>query len=221
MLVILPAHNEEQSLPTVLRELLRLPLNMDICVVDSQCSDDTISLIRSYPVQILTAERKGYANALLCGYRYAQTCGAQTIVQLDADGQHPVSYIPHLVRVLSQVDWVVGSRHRTGSGGALMRRAGAFCTKTLLSQTGLCDLSSGFWAFNKTTLSFFLQTFPVAFTEAPLRIQALSKGIRIMEQSLPMSEREQGYSMHRGVASWKHGVSMWLKSRKLKKKYLI
>ena len=194
---------------------------MDICVVDSFCTDSTIALVKRYPVKILTAKHKGYANALLCGYQYAKKCGAQTIVQLDADGQHPVSYIPHLSGALSEADWVIGSRHCTGSYGSLLRRTGAFFAQRLLNQPGLCDLSSGFWAFNSETLSFFLKTFPVTYTEAPLRIQGLAQGLRLVEQPLPMPERQQGHSMHRGFSSLKHGISMLYQSHKLKKKYLF
>lgn len=221
VLALIPVHNEELTLTVLLRSILSLQLPLEICIVDSACSDSTILLAKHYPLHILHAPQKGYAQALYCGYQYALKCGFQGVIQIDSDLQHPPVYIPYLYHALSNADWVIGSRQNTGTYGSFFRRMGAFLNRSVIAQTNLKDLSSGFWAFNQKTLSFFVNHFPVVHTEAPLRLQALAYGLRIKECPLPMAERTDGISMHQGFSSLRHGLSTIYQSYQLKKKHLF
>ena len=58
----------------------------------------------------------GVGGALRAGFRYAVDNGADTVVQVDGDGQHPIDQIEALLKHLDagDFDMVVGSRFAPG-----------------------------------------------------------------------------------------------------------
>lgn len=200
-MIIIPAHNEAASIGRLLRELKRLHLPWEVVVVDNNSHDQTSLFANKYGATVLRETRAGYSAALLCGYRYAVQQSANLVVQMDADGQHSPWEIRQLVGRLDSADWVIGSRHKTGTAGTLFRRAGSGFVGQMARWCGvgaLYDLSSGFWAFNRSVLSFFVNNFPET-VDANLRLRATQYGFRLVETSVEMHERKTGQSMHEGL----------------------
>ena len=91
--VVVPAYNEEASLPATLRALAgQLDANFECVVVDNASTDGTADLVRGFAVANpafrlhLTSElRKGTGAAADTGMRYAIAAGARLLARTDAD----------------------------------------------------------------------------------------------------------------------------------------
>ena len=167
-----------------------------------------MELARAYPVFICRAQDIGYAPALFCGYQFLVDQGWDYVIQLDADGQHDVCYAKALKQELVGVDWVIGSRHRTGSAISPSKQIASLLGRYLLGEPGLFDVSSGYWALNRRAIHYFFHVFPVSYTEAPLRMRAIADGIKIKELCVAVDSRHSGVSMHAGVKGMVHGLKM-------------
>src|SRR5437773_2126782 len=97
-LVIVPAYNEQQSLPVTLEELGAAAPGLDVLVVDDGSRDETSKVARDRGVAVVRhAVNLGVGGALQTGFRYAVARGYDIGVQLDADGQHDPSFLESLI----------------------------------------------------------------------------------------------------------------------------
>ncbi|MGH8274484.1 MAG: glycosyltransferase family 2 protein [Gammaproteobacteria bacterium] len=189
--IVLPAHNEAESLPAVLAELRALHAEAEIIVVDDGSSDDTgaraleagADRVVTHPYPI------GNGAAIKDGARAAQ---GEIIVFMDADGQHRPTEVAKLLEALGD-DYVMAVGARSGRAHANWgRRLANGLYNTLASAvTGhrIADLTSGFRAVrNKrfqeilfllpngfsypttSTMAFFRAGFPVRFV--PVEVAA-------------------------------------------------
>ena len=88
-LVIIPAYNEEESLPAVLKELAEQTPQYDVLVVSDGSTDRTAELALASGVHVATLPfNLGIGGALRTGFTFAVRRGYERAVQFDADGQH-------------------------------------------------------------------------------------------------------------------------------------
>lgn len=120
--VILPSYNEVQTAPVLISQLLEYDIVSDIVLVDDDSPDGTAAVCRDRfgdrdDVQIIRrTSDSGLSSAVIRGFDAAE---GDTLVCMDADGQHPVPAAISLARVCDGVDLVVGSRHaETGAVAA-------------------------------------------------------------------------------------------------------
>lgn len=109
--VIIPAYNEEKRIGQVLESLLDLPYK--IVVVDDASMDDTVKVVRQYPVSLIRHRvNRDQGAALQTGNEYALSKGADIIVHFDADGQFLVEEIEDILKPIrdENYDIVFGSR---------------------------------------------------------------------------------------------------------------
>ena len=118
--VVVPAHNEERSLPSLMAELTAalaaLGRPWEIVVVDDGSTDGTFAVLTRLraeqpALRILRMRRKfGKAAALAAGFEHAR---GDVIVTLDGDGQDDPAEIPRLVAKLDEgFDLVSGWKAR-------------------------------------------------------------------------------------------------------------
>src|SRR3954451_2172872 len=115
-LIIIPALNEEESLPRVLDELrVQLP-DFDVLVVDDGSRDDTAVIARKHGVTVLSLPfNLGVGGALQTGFRYDVRHDYDRAIQFDADGQHDPTEVEKLLRGLDDgADLMIGSRFAVG-----------------------------------------------------------------------------------------------------------
>lgn len=189
LLVIVPALNEEASLPTVLCELRAwsrtADVPMDVLVVDDGSTDATATVARAEGATVAPLPfNVGVGGALQTGFRYAVRNRYDRAIQFDADGQHDASQIPALLAALDAgADLVVGSRFsgsrisgsrfsgsRTSEDGPTASydvgrmRGGAMrglrVALRLLGGRSFSDASSGFRGFSAPLLAFFARRYP-------------------------------------------------------------
>jgi glycosyltransferase involved in cell wall biosynthesis len=109
--VVIPAYNEAQTIRGIAQGALRS--TSLVIVVDDGSADATAAALDGLPITLLrNAENSGKAASLARAFAHALDCGADTVVTLDADGQHRPEDIPLLLAAhdASPRAVVVGSR---------------------------------------------------------------------------------------------------------------
>ena len=205
-LVIIPAFNEADPLPGVLKELAEVVPDYDVVVVDDGSTDATAAVARAAGATVLQLPfNLGIGGALRTGFLYAVRKGYQRAVQFDADGQHDPDEIALLVATLDEgADMAVGSRFagKRASYEVGRVRAGAmgilrFAVRQFSGQS-FTDTSSGFRSFDRPVLEFFATNYPSEYMES---VEALlltsAAGFRVDEVPVHMRGRAAGNPSNR------------------------
>jgi len=111
--VIIPALDEQASLPRVLADLPRERVR-EIVVVDNGSTDATASVARQAGATVVAEPRRGYGRACLAGIATLASRPAppEVVVFLDADYSDHPDELPRLLEPIAHgvADFVVGSR---------------------------------------------------------------------------------------------------------------
>jgi glycosyltransferase involved in cell wall biosynthesis len=107
--VIIPALNEEESLPFVLGELPWAMLHQ-VIVVDNGSQDRTAEVAAAHGALVIQEHQRGYGAACRAGVRAA--ADGDILIFLDADGSFDAQQIPSLTDpiVQGEAELVLGSR---------------------------------------------------------------------------------------------------------------
>ena len=106
---------------------------------------------------------KGYGASLKTGVRASKF---DTLVMLDADGQHDPGFVPKLVELARTYDLVVGTRTK-GSNSPVLRRPGKWILRLVASYlvgTRIPDLNSGFRVCHKDLVTRYSHFLPDGFS---------------------------------------------------------
>lgn len=219
LLVVIPAYNEENTLPAVLDELHATLPGIDIVVVDDGSLDRTAEVARRGGATALRLPYNlGIGGALRTGFRYAVDHGYRRAVQFDADGQHDPGEVPALVRHLDDgADLVIGSRFADGETdyevGRVRRGAMRLLGTTVrvLSGQVFTDTSSGFRAFGPDALELFARNYPAEYMESvEALVMACASGLRVVEAPVQMRTRAGGQPSTRSLRLAYHYVRLLL-----------
>lgn len=193
LVIQIPCHNEEQSLPGVLDDLPTAIPGIDrivVLVIDDGSADRTgeIAQRRGCAVLRLPVQR-GLARAFTAGLERAVALGADIVVNTDGDHQYRGADIPALVApvVEGRADLVVGSRPVQEMAEfspikRLLQRLGSFATR-VASGTSVLDAPSGFRAMTRDA-AMRLHVFNRYTYTVETLIQAGRKGMRV--ESVPI-----------------------------------
>ena len=198
LLVVIPAYNEEESLPGVVADLAEHCPEYDYLIVNDGSTDSTGQLCREKGYNLLDLPSNlGLAGAFQAGLLYAAENGYQAAIQFDADGQHLAKYIPPLVCKLQQgYDIVIGSRFVTVRKPINLRMAGSFIISFAMRfATGhkITDPTSGMRIFNRSMLEKFARN--LNYPPEPDTISYLLHcGAKIGEVQVEVAARTAGKS---------------------------
>src|SRR5665811_717217 len=201
ILVIIPAHNEADSLADVIADI-RSALECGIVVVDDGSIDHTARIAIEQSVELLSLPfNLGIGSTMQTGFQFAFREGYDIAVQTDGDGQHDASYLPDLLApiIAGESDFIVGSRYLadTKYSGSRGRRAGTAMFSSVLSlmvRQKLTDATSGFRAADKPLIAQFAGDYPRDYPEVETLLQAHMTGFRIREIPVEMRKRGGGRS---------------------------
>jgi len=199
--VVIPAYNEADTIGDVLADLPEQVHGRVVrAVVVSDGSDDATrraadrhdAIVVEHPVN------QGQGGALKTGFDIANDHGADIVVTMDADGQHPVDQLPQLVRPIvdDEADYVLGSRYRgeDNSDNSLTRKGGIHTFTWLinrLAKTDITDCTNGFRAIRGSRIGDLTLT-EERFSAPELIIESRKNGLRIVEVPVTIHEREAG-----------------------------
>ena len=111
--LIIPAKNESESLPIVLKNLEKFKFK--ILVVLHKTDKKTINSIKKFKIKIIYQNDKGYGDALIKGIN---NCKSQFFCIFNADGSFRPKEIISMQKMLlnKNLDFVFGSRYQENSG---------------------------------------------------------------------------------------------------------
>jgi polyisoprenyl-phosphate glycosyltransferase len=168
--VIIPAHNESQGIERSVKQIvdiLTACINnaWEIIVVDDGSSDDTYQKVRA--LSQLDARIKGIAlsrnfgkeNALLAGLDYAM---GSAIITLDADLQHPPSFIPDMIAKWHAGAKIVHAVKRSREQDSAWKKFAASSINHLISGLGGINIknSSDFKLLDREIVNIIIHQLP-------------------------------------------------------------
>lgn len=109
--VVIPAFNEEKSIPLVIKDIPKEWID-EVIVVSNNSTDKTDEVAQEAGATVLRENRKGYGWACLLGIEYAVNQKSDIIVFLDGDYSDYPQQIPEVLApiLINNVDLVIGSR---------------------------------------------------------------------------------------------------------------
>jgi glycosyltransferase involved in cell wall biosynthesis len=183
VLALLPAHNEQATIRSVLEGVLR---HVDrALVVDDGSDDATSGEAAAVPgVEVLRIPRTGKGGALRAGFRRAVEARFAWVVTLDSDGQHDPDEIPRFLDAAGDGSppLVVGSRRGDLLTMPWLRRATNVFMSWLVSRFAaqpIPDSQNGFRLISTQVLRTVQLTTCHFETESELLVAAARRGFRI------------------------------------------
>jgi glycosyltransferase involved in cell wall biosynthesis len=194
-LVIIPAHNEENTISNVLVKLKNNLPYLDILVVNDSSSDNTVKKVKELKCKLLDLPiHLGYWGALQSGLLYAFYEEYNYVITMDADGQHLPKEIPILLKAIEDksADVVIGACLERGN---ILKKI-AWTIFRQLTGLKIWDLTSGFRAYSKRAISLLIHEDLAVFDNADLAslIVLSQAGLKIKEVPVEMAQRDAGDS---------------------------
>jgi len=201
-LIIIPAYNESENIEKVINNLTENYPQYDYVIINDGSTDNTKEICRRNHYQVLTLPvNMGIGGAVQTGYRYALENGYDAAVQIDGDGQHDVSYLGAMLKLLEdgQADVVIGSRfmEKEGFQSSYIRRVGIIflsMLEWLLTGVRVKDVTSGYRLVNRKFIRVYAEDYPADYPEPEALVIAAVYGGKIREYPVIMRERERGIS---------------------------
>ncbi|MDY7093389.1 MAG: glycosyltransferase family 2 protein [Acidobacteriota bacterium] len=199
--VVIPAFNEEASLPLVLAALPRSPADpiavRRVAVADNNSTDGTAEAARRGGAEVVPAPRQGYGSACLAALDHLRRNDPpEIVVFLDADFSDHPEELPRLVAPIlaDEADLVIGSRVLG------QRERGALLPQARAGNLVACTLIRLFYGHRYTDLGPFRAIRWQALEElrmsdpdfgwtAEMQVKALRRGLRVTE--VPASYRKR------------------------------
>lgn len=195
--VLIPALDEEQSLPLVLADL---PPGLRVVVVDNGSRDRTAEVARQGGAEVVSEPRRGYGTAVLAGIAHLAPDPPEVLVVLDGDHADPADRIGELVGPIlrGEADLVLSDRSRTAEPGALtftQRSGNRLATWLIARETDHRYQDMGpFRAIRWTALQALAMRDPTWGWNVEMQMKAVHHGLRIREIPLPYRRRHHGRS---------------------------
>ncbi|MGL4742233.1 MAG: glycosyltransferase family 2 protein [Sarcina sp.] len=206
LLIIIPAFNEYQNLPTLLEKIQEVTfsseLHVDTLIINDFSTDETESLLyQRENIKLINLPcNLGIGGAVQTGYKYAYKNNYDFAVQVDGDGQHNPEFINSLYKEMQKgANLIIGSRFIENKGfqSSFTRRLGInffYHLIKLLTNKKITDPTSGFRLADKNVISIFAKDYPIDFPEPETIIKLLSLGLKVREIPVVMNTREFGNS---------------------------
>lgn len=208
-LVIIPTYNEKENIERIVREVLKLPYQFHVLIVDDNspdgtgCIADDLAKSDSH-IHVLHRKRKeGLGKAYITGFKWGLKRDYDIFFEMDADFSHRPSYLHDFMREIQSNDLVLGSRYIRGVNVVnwplqrLLISYFANVYSRLITGLPVRDATGGFKCFRREVLvaidldnvSSEGYTFQI---EMSLRVYM--KGFRIKEIPIIFYDRERGDS---------------------------
>lgn len=208
VLIIIPAYNEEKSLPGLIANIETHLPEIEYIIINDGSVDNTKRLCREKGYKVINLPiNSGIGVAVQTGYRYAAENGYDIAVQIDGDGQHDITFLDDIIAPIEkgEADVVIGSRfiNKEGFQSSGARRMGIRILSTLIwvcAGIKVKDVTSGFRAVNKRFIDIFSDDYSKDYPEPEAIVTTKMYGGKIVEVPVLMKERIAGRS---SITMWK------------------
>ena len=117
VLILIPVLNELENLKILIPEILSLESNFNILIIDDSPNELTKNWVKfaldQNRVDLIHRQTpNGFVGSLLDGYLEASERSYKWLIQMDGDGQHPISNIEEIAQILTtnENDLIIGNR---------------------------------------------------------------------------------------------------------------
>ncbi len=199
-IVVIPAHNEQRDIASVVREVRRVS-GFPVLVVDDCSTDRTIALAREAGAHVLPlSQQLGAWGALQTGIRHAWRAGYRYALTMDADGQHEPVWMERLFGPVleGKADVSIGCCVRRGS----KLRKLAWILLKAASGLKMEDITSGFRVYNRRAMELLSghEATLLEFQDVGVLVLLRNAGLHLVDVDVTMLPRTSGSS--RVFHSW-------------------
>jgi len=200
--IIVPAYNEEESLPVFLDEILPYcqQNKFKLIIVDDGSTDDTRNILDNCPENewltvIHNKVNKGYGGAIKTAIKEVET---DYLITIDADGQHALDDVGKLFDYLkaTDADMVVGKR--SSDHDTKYRRLGKYLIRSIakmLMPIPITDLNSGMKVYRADLARKYIHLCPDAMAYSDIiTLVFINQKHLVLEKGIMISPRKQGTS---------------------------
>ena len=223
-LVIVPTYNERDNLPPLIERLMKLPVPVEVLVVDDNSPDGTGQLAdeiaaKNPQVKVLhRQEKNGLGRAYIAGFKWALERDYEFIFEMDGDFSHNPDDVPSFLKAAQDADLVIGSRYRDGIRvinwplKRLMLSMGAGKYVRLITGMPISDPTGGYKCFRRKTL-LALDLDAIRSNGYSFQIEMSHKiwrqGLRIAEVPIVFTDRFIGTSKMSRKIVWEALFMVW------------
>lgn len=224
-LVIVPTYNERENLPEVAQRLLKLPVPVELLVVDDNSPDGTGKLAddlsAKHPsIHVLhRQEKNGLGRAYCAGFKWALERDYEFILEMDCDLSHNPDDVPRLLEAAKNADLALGCRYLNGRISVinwpikrLLLSTGAARYVRIITGMPFADPTGGFKCFRRRALQS-LNLDAVHSNGYSFQIEMTHRlwmnGYKIVEVPIVFTERSQGGSKMSRKIVWEALAMVW------------
>jgi dolichol-phosphate mannosyltransferase len=223
-LVIMPTYNERENLPLMAETLLKLPISVDLLVVDDNSPDGTGKLAdelaeRHQAIKVLhRAEKNGLGRAYCAGFAWALERDYEFILEMDGDFSHNPEDVPRLIEAAQGADLVLGSRYCNGIRvinwplRRLLLSTGAAQYVRTITGMPFSDPTGGFKCFRRRALQSInldrIRSNGYSF-QVEMTHKIWLQGMKIVEVPIIFTERFHGHSKMSRKIVWEALLMVW------------
>ena len=195
-MIVIPARNEARTIGTLVQRLRSVGYN-DVLVIDDLSNDGTGDIARREGAQVLRPVLGlGAWGGMQTGIRYALQQGFETVITMDADGQHEVDELQTLLAAsgdgVGPADVVIGAHPARAS----RLRHIAWTWFRWLTGLDVTDLTSGFRCYRARALPILASDEATLLDYQDLGTLLLLRhaGLKVIEVPVRMNPRVDGIS---------------------------
>lgn len=223
-LVIVPTYNERENLPAMAERLQKLPVPVELLVVDDNSPDGTGKIAdelaaRNPWIHVLhRAEKNGLGRAYCAGFKWALERDYELVMEMDGDFSHNPDDIPKFIQAAQNADLVLGSRYCNGIRvinwpmNRLLLSTGAARYVRTITGMPFTDPTGGFKCFHRRALES-LDLDAVRSNGYSFQIEITHKiwmqGMRVAEVPIIFTDRFQGTSKMSRKIVWEALAMVW------------
>lgn len=212
--VIIPAYNEEQTLPELLQRLRKLQtkIRLETVLVDDGSTDETAKIAQEFPEVKTVQHVTNYGKGAAIRTALKHTTGDIVVVQ-DADLEYPPDNVLKLIGPIleNQADVVYGSRFLgKNKGMSLSHKLGnniLSVAASFLYGTKITDIMTGHKAFSRKAIKSIELTEREFEIEVEITVKVLLLGWRFLEVPISYYYRRKGLPK----IGYKHAVNSLIK----------
>lgn len=201
--VIITVYNEESALAPLLLRLKPVLASHDfeLIMVNDGSNDESYNILKRFKDEMNNETitiinhpyNKGYGAAIKSGVRSAST---ESIVIMDADGQHSIEDMLRIAESINEFDMVIGDRGEKASSA--MRNFGKGILKWIaeyLIDKKIPDLNSGLRAVRKDIFMEFIDLYPNGFSiTTTMTLAFIKAGYNVTFVPIHIEKRSGGKS---------------------------
>jgi dolichol-phosphate mannosyltransferase len=223
-LIIVPTYNERENLPTMAERLSKLPIPVDLLVVDDNSPDGTGQIADELAAKnpfihvLHRSEKNGLGRAYCAGFGWALERDYEFIMEMDGDFSHNPDDIPRFIEAAQDADLVLGSRYCNGIRvinwplRRLLLSTSAARYVQIITGMPFTDPTGGFKCFRRRTLQS-INLDAVRSNGYSFQIELTHKiwrnGMKIVEIPIIFTDRFLGASKMSRKIVWEALAMVW------------